>query len=196
MAFTYCKDCGEKIDIDDITCPHCGKPQHTGGYTYTDEKYGNTSGDGRKEQSFNGGYNQYGQGQYGQGQYGQGQYGQGQYQGQGRYNPYSQGRGFNPLYRTPMRPVKRPISKGLLAFSIINIVLSFFLLPSLIFGIIALIFTVQAQSAPSAKEEINKKKIALILNIVGLVLSIITVISSLALLAEALAQILANNGNI
>lgn len=158
MAFTYCTNCGEKIDINAPRCPHCGCVLHQE-HSYTHEQY--------REQE-NTGFNP----------------------NQGGFNP-NQG-GFNPLYRTPMHPVKRPISTGLLVFSIINIVFSCCVLPSLIFGIIALVFTIQAQSARNTEDEITKKKIALILNIVGVILAAATIVSSFIIIADTLPEILNN----
>ena len=91
-------------------------------------------------------------------------------------------------------PSKRPISVGMLIFSIINIVFSCCTLPSFVFGIIALVYTVQAQNAKTDLEEASKKKIALILNIVGAVLSVLMLASSVMLVMEAVAEIMANGG--
>lgn len=91
-------------------------------------------------------------------------------------------------------PSKRPISVGMLIFSIINIVFSCCTLPSFVFGIIALVYTVQAQNAKTDLEEASKKKIALILNIVGAVLSVLMLVSSVVLVMDAVAEIMANGG--
>ena len=187
MAFTYCTNCGEKIDIDNAVCPYCG--HRRAGYSYgreahsepkdTFESYYEDSRQNRDSYGEN--RNGYGNGPYGQ-TGGQGFNG-------GGYRPE------RPLYRTPdsMRP-KRPISVGLTVFSIINIIFSCCALPSLVFGILALVNTVQAQNAESEEQETAKKKIALILNVVGAALAIITLVSFCFVFADALAQYIANGG--
>ncbi len=173
MAFTYCSNCGEKIDTNETRCPHCGYIiSHSGSYTYGQEEYNeNRQGDSynQRGQEFN---NPNGQ----------------------SFNPNGQGFNPNPLYRVPMRPQKRPISVGVAVFSIFNIVFGCCTLPSFVFGIIALIVTIQAQSARTEAEETTKKKIALILNIVGFVLSVIAIISFGAMFYNALMQELAAAG--
>jgi hypothetical protein len=195
MAFTYCTNCGEKIDMDNARCPFCGYTRQ--GYSYERETFEQRPS-GAPEQSaeekrpfeieerWNGNENSgYGQGNYESGHSDRG-YG---YRG----NPYQQG---NPLYRTPNSPMspKRPLSVGLTVFSIINIIFSCCAFPSLIFGILALFNTIQAQNAESEEQEIAKKKIALVLNVVGAVLTVLTIVSFTVVFAETLAQIMANGG--
>ena len=90
------------------------------------------------------------------------------------------------------RGPKRPISVGLTVFSIINIIFSCCAFPSLIFGILALVNTVKAQNAESEEQEIAKKKIALVLNVVGAVLTLLSVMAFSVVFAETLAQYVAN----
>ncbi len=96
------------------------------------------------------------------------------------------------MYRTPMQPQKRPISIGLLVFSIINIVFSCCTISSLVFGVLALVYTVNAQKAASEAEETSKKKTALVLNIVGIVLGIISMVSFSVVFMETIKEILSS----
>jgi len=44
MAFTYCTNCGEKIDDSEVRCPHCGHVRgQERGYTYGQEQHGGQS---------------------------------------------------------------------------------------------------------------------------------------------------------
>lgn len=221
MAFTFCTNCGEQIDVSLEKCPHCGHP--TGAqknYTYGMDPtavnrqsqfaqnpqnnqnpqnpgepqnggmggMGNM-GDQRPPQN-NGspyGQNPYGQNPYGQSPYGQNQnpYGQnqnpyGQNQnpyGQSPYgqNPYGQNSPYGNLYRRPVQQ-KRPMSTGLMVFSILNIVFGCCCF-GMVFGIIGLVLAIQAQSVQSDREEIVKKKLSLAMNVIGTVLTIAYVVS-------------------
>ena len=126
MAFTYCTNCGEKIDDSVERCPHCNHPKGVDRvYGYTSENFGkketteqqgqqgnrnpwengqNTNG--QSGNPYNGGQNQYGQNgnpyNGGQNQYGQNgnpyNGGQNQYGQSGGQggNPYGNGQGRNP----------------------------------------------------------------------------------------------------
>jgi hypothetical protein len=195
MAFTYCTNCGEKIDMENERCPYCGHARE--GHSYGRETYSreNTEQGAFYEErgSFDGDSRGYGQRDQGFGQRDQdfGQRDQGF--GQGGFG-YGNHRGA-PLYRTPgsMRP-RRPISVGLTVFSIINIIFSCCAFPSLIFGILALVNTAKAQNAESEEQEIAKKKIALVLNVVGLVLTLLSIMAFSVVFVETLAQYVANGG--
>ena len=164
MAFTFCENCGEKIDIQDNVCPHCGykrggeyvPPERERSYSYSEEK-----GDEQlwKNPSNNG--TPYGTPQGGMytPPHGNAPYGQ--------YPPFAQRR---------VR-IKRPISKGLAVFSAINLFLGMLCTVGLIFGALALGQTISAQSAINEAEEVNKKKTALALNIIGLSLTVINIVA-------------------
>ena len=188
MAFTYCTGCGEKIDTSNSFCPYCGEKNAQGDYSAQKEAYGentpphqdinHNSQNGGFYQQPNGGFYQQPNGGFYQ-------------QPNGGFYQQPNGTPFNPYFGV-VRPQKRPISIGLLVFSILNMVLSCLVLPSFTFGIIALVYTIQAQSAKTAEEEIRKKKIALILNITGAALSVITIVSFSLMYADLIAEILAS----
>lgn len=219
MAFTFCTNCGEQIDVSLEKCPHCGHP--TGAqrnYTYgmdptavnrqsqmgqnepnaqngqaptppqndqNPQDFQNPQNQQPPQNNGNGwigdqrppenngnpyGQNPYGQNPYGQNPYGQNQnpYGQNPY-GQNPYNPYGN------LYRRPTQP-KRPMSTGLMVFSILNIVFGCFCF-GMLFGIIGLVLCVNAQNAQSDREEVSKKKLSLAMNIIGVLLTVAYVVS-------------------
>lgn len=223
MAFTFCTNCGEKIDDSEKVCPHCGHPKGADrSYRYGQEWYGNTDNgnenknnnddnnannnngsNGSQQQNPYGQYqppfgnnggqnngqqnqNPYGQNPYGQNPYGQGgQYGGGY--GNGGYNngSYSNGNyngGYNGQYqppfgqqtpwRQPNQQPQRQMSIALVIFSVINIIFGCCCI-GMVFGIVGLIFTLNARNAPTDEEEARRKKIALALNIVGVALTII-----------------------
>ncbi len=198
MAFTYCTNCGEKIDMSVGKCPHCG--QKIGeDYSYGREEYArrriedirgdNTDRDSQQGRSGIGGeyYPPKEQGENRQGGFDPRAHGNG---GRGDIPPMWQ-----PMWRAPMPQRKRPISIGLVIFSVINIIFSCCTFSTLIFGVIALVYVIGAQNAKSYEEEVAKKKIALVLNIVGAVIGVISAVSFSVLFAEALAEML-KNGNI
>ena len=178
MAFTFCTNCGEKIDDSEARCPHCG---HVRGqerrYTYGPETSGAfNSNESRQE---NGACGDNGSrpwrtpdGGYNPGGYNPNGFNQGGYNPNG-YNP--NGYGQPPFNRPPYVQPKRPISVGLLIFSIINIVFGCCCMVGMVFGIIGLVLTITAQSAPTEAQEINKKKTALVINIAGSVLMAVNV---------------------
>ena len=254
MAFTFCTNCGKRLDESADKCPYCGHPKGaertfyssapgenngTSGTNGTNGANGinggsENPGTGNQNPNPNNPYGQnpnnpYGQnpnnpyGQnpnnpYGQnpnnpyGQnpnnpYGQnpnnpyGQnpnnpYGQNPNNpyGQNPNNPYGQNPN-NPYGRNPnnpygqgtytpppyggqfRRPQQRPMSIGLLVFSIINIVMGSCCCVGSIFGILGIIFTVGARDCATDEEEIRKKKTALVLNIVGIVLTVLVIIA-------------------
>ena len=71
---------------------------------------------------------------------------------------------------------KRPMSTGLMVFSILNIVFGCCCF-GMVFGIIGLVFALQAQNATSDIDEIRKKKLSLAMNVIGTVLTIAYVVS-------------------
>ena len=179
MAFTFCTNCGEKIDDSEARCPHCG---HVRGqdrsYNYGPETSGAfNSNENRQGNGYNGENGsrpwRTPDSDYNQGGYNQGGYSQGGYNPNG-YNP--NGYGQPPFYRPPfyMQP-KRPISVGLLIFSIINMVFGCCCMVGMVFGIIGLVLTITARTAPTEAQEINKKKTALVINIAGSVLMAVNV---------------------
>ena len=118
MAFTYCTNCGEKIDDSVERCPHCNHPKGVDRvYGYTSENFGkketteqqgngqNTNG--QSGNPYNGGQNQYGQNgnpyNGGQNQYGQNgnPYNGGQNQYGQNGNPYNGGQNQNRGTQNP-----------------------------------------------------------------------------------------------
>lgn len=238
MAFTFCTNCGEKIDDSEKVCPHCGHPKGADrSYRYGQEWFGNTENKNDNNNSNNNGntdngsgeqnngqqnqnpygYNPYGQyqppfgnngnngnngGQQNQNPYGQNPYGQnGQYgggynnNGYGNNGGYNNG-GYNGQYQPPFgqqTPWRQPqpqrqTSVGLVIFSVINIIFGCCCI-GMVFGIIGLVFALNARNAQTDEEEARRKKISLALNIVGIALTVIyAVVYVIALLAG-----LANN---
>lgn len=214
MAFTFCTNCGEKIDDNEKVCPHCGHPKGADrSYRYGQEWYGNTENkdngntdNGSGEQNRNPyGQNPYGQngqnggqyqppfgnngnngGQQNQNPYGQNPYGQnGQYgggynnNGYGNNGGYNNG-GYNGQYQPPFgqqTPWRQPqpqrqTSVALVIFSVINIIFGCCCI-GMVFGIIGLVFALNARNAQTDEEEARRKKISLALNIVGIALTVI-----------------------
>lgn len=204
MAFTYCTNCGEKIDDTVEKCPHCNHPKGVDRvYGYTSESYGkgeNSAENNGQRQSQNGSSFENGDSGYGQGQkkpwengdsrYGSNGYGQGNGYGQSGQNGfgqnknpweggnnYGQGGPWQAPYGSPWQPrEKRRLSVGLVVFSVINILLGTCCAGS-IFGIIGLVFAIIARDATTEMEEIRRKKISLAVNIIAVVLTAIFVIS-------------------
>ncbi len=209
MAFTFCTNCGNKIEDGVEKCPYCG---HIKGsersYIYTQaetkpspmpqtenqenndqpkdpqtEPYGNPYADDQKNPNPYGGNGQ-SQNPYGnpyggsrQSPYGNPYVGNGQNNGSPNRNngqyPYGM-----PSPGGFYRPVQdRPVSVGLLIFSIINIIFGCCCSVGFVFGIIALVYTLNARQAPNDAEEIRRKKIALIFNIAAVVMTIALVVS-------------------
>jgi hypothetical protein len=144
MAFTYCENCGEKIDFAETKCPHCGYVR--GGEYVPPETDRNENEPPLWKTPDNAA-------------------------GRGQYVPPFYG---NPYMRYRPR-IKRPVSKGLIVFSAINIFLGLFCLVGMIFGSLALAQAIGAQHARTDTEEVNKKKTALILNIIGTALTVINI---------------------
>ncbi len=203
MAFTFCTNCGNKIEDGVIKCPYCG---HIKGSerNYTYGSYGDTPNEPKNEQQspqeqapqndqkphpqengYDRGQNPYGgqqdqnpySGNYGQSPYNQNPYGQNQSPyGQNPYNNQ------NPYGMPPpggfYRPVNdRPLSAGLLIFSIINIIFGCCCSVGFVFGIIALVYTLNARQAPTDDEEVRRKKIALFMNITAVVLTLAFIVA-------------------
>ncbi len=208
MAFTFCTNCGNKIEDGVIKCPYCG---HIKGsernYTYgsygenpnelknqapqNNGAQGEQNNSGQEQGPYNGQQNQYGgysqspygqnQNPYGQNQnpYGQNPYNRDPYGNQQNQSPYNQQ---NPYGMPPpggfYRPVvDRPMSFGLLIFSIINIIFGCCCSVGFVFGIIALVYTINARQAPTDDEEIRRKKIALFMNITAVVLTLAFIVA-------------------
>ena len=144
MAFTFCENCGEKIDFANTKCPHCGYVR--GGEYVPPENNRNENDPPLWKTPDNAA-------------------------GRGQYVPPFYG---NPYVRYRPR-IKRPVSKVLVVFSSINVFLGLFCLVGMIFGALALAQTIGAQHARTEDEEINKKKTALILNIIGTALTVVNV---------------------
>ena len=221
MAFTFCTNCGEKIDDNEKVCPHCGHPKGADrSYRYGQEWYGNTenkndnnNNNGGSGEQNNGQQNQnpYGQNPYGQnGQYGGqyqppfgnngntggSQYGQNPYGQNGQYGGGYNNGGYNGQYQPPFgqqTPWRQPqpqrqTSVGLVIFSVINIIFGCCCI-GMVFGIIGLVFALNARNAQTDEEEARRKKISLALNIVGIALTVIyAIVYVIAVLAG-----LANN---
>ena len=203
MAFTYCTNCGEKIDDTVEKCPHCNHPKGVDRvYGYASESYGkkeNTAENNGERQSQSGspfengnsgygqekknpwenGDNRYGQNNNGYGQnntYGQNGYGQNKNPWEGG-SGYGQGGPWQSPYSAPWQPrEKRKLSIGLIIFSIINILFGTCCAGS-IFGIIGLVFAIIARDATTEMEEIRRKKISLTVNIIAVVLTVAFMIS-------------------
>lgn len=182
MAFTFCENCGEKIDIQDSVCPHCGykrggeyvPPEREHNYSYENESEGAEP----LWKTPNGNQNQHGGAPHG-----------------GMYTPppYNSPYGQYPPFGQRRMPQKRPISKGLAVFSAINMCLGLFCLVGLIFGALALAQAVSAQNAFHDADEINRKKTSLVLNIIGICLTVLNIAAVIVgfILAGAAANPLA-----
>ncbi len=180
MAFTFCTNCGNKIEDGVEKCPYCG---HVKGsersYTYgqAEPSRPQTPTTSEENASQNGGQtpeNTPPQAPQ------ENPYANNPYAGQNR-SPYGNGR-YDPYGMPPpggfYRPVPdRPMSIGLLIFSIINIVFSCCCSVGFVFGIIALVYTINARQSPTDEEEVRRKKLALIFNIAAVVLTVAFIIS-------------------
>lgn len=155
MAFTFCENCGEKIDIANTKCPYCGfvrggdtdphEQEHSGRRVSSDGDLWRTPSEGER-------------GEY--------------------IPPYAQPPRRNPY--APPRPhsrpaVRRPVSVGMIVFSAINMFFGLFCIIGLVFGSLALAQTIGAHRARTDEEEVNKKKTALVLNIIGAVLTVVNI---------------------
>ena len=175
MAFTYCTNCGEKIDMSEGKCPHCGQTIGND-REYDRSEYTRQSSAPYESKS------------------------EDESAQRGQYFPPDEAHGggdrIPPMWQTffgaPVPPKKRPISIGLLILSIVNIVFSCCTMTTLIFGVIGLVYTVGAQNAKSESEEVSKKKIALIINIAGLVIGVLSAVSFSIVFADVLAEMLKN----
>lgn len=193
MAFTYCTNCGKKIDDSVEKCPYCGHPKGADRvYGYEEEKFGRGTGaDGRGGDPWENGQDQNNGNPYGNNGNPYGQQGQNPYGNNGnpyggnpwegpngqRQNPYGRDPYGQQFGQGPWQPrEKRKLSVGLLVFSIINIVIGTCCAGS-IFGIIGLVFCITARDAVSEAEEIRRKKISLAINIIAVVLTVIFIIS-------------------
>ena len=186
MAFTYCENCGEKIDDSAKFCPNCGYSKtgapNTGNGAETsgansggDNPYGAPGGYGNA-QSPHGNQGGYGNAQnpYGApGGYGQAPYGnRGGYGGE---NPYGS-------HNTPMFDNGQPrkVNVGVMVFSLI--VLFCF---NTICGIIAMVMAMNAPNEPTFEEMERKNKKAMIACIVGVIIGIVANIALFAVIIIA-----------
>ena len=195
MAFTYCENCGEKIDDNGKFCPHCGHSKNgaqgahqstPNGGAYTDgcssngqNPYGNGQNQygGQSPYGNQGGYgnqNPYGQNPYGQNPYGNGQnqYGQNPY-GQ---NPYGNGQqqppyGSYPPYGNQPYNGGQPkkANTGVVIFSVVVMVCF-----SMLFGIIALMMAMKAPNEPTEELVDKKNKTAIAVGVIGIVVGIVS----------------------
>lgn len=166
MAFTYCENCGEKIDDGCKFCPNCGHG-----------KMGTQNGGA---QNMNDQQPRSGQYSYGEGQ--------SPYGNQGGYgntpppyvnpNPYGNGYGQNPYGNGEPR---RQANTGIVVFSVI--VMVFF---SMLFGAIAIVMSLNAPKAPTEEQMQAKNKTALVLCIIGVVVGIVSMVMSFALMVMAI----------
>ncbi len=90
------------------------------------------------------------------------------------YDPAQQAQPTAPPQYGAQPAVQRPSSTGQIVFAVINIVLGCVSwCGSTIFGIIALIFAILANSAPTYQEAESKLRTAKILNIIGVAIAVV-----------------------
>ena len=174
MAFTFCENCGEKIDIADTKCPYCGYVRGSN----NDDREPSRDRRDRDERNGSDSYDSYdSRRQYDDGD----QLWRTPREGeQGQYIPPYRRPEPNPYTRqyAPPRPrARRPVSVGMIVYSAINMFFGLFFIVGLIFGSLALAQTISAQRARTDDEETAKKKTALILNIIGTVLTVINIVA-------------------
>ncbi len=181
MAFTYCENCGEKIDDTNKFCPHCGHSKTGAPNAQHTSQNGNASTDGQNANGWNtnsNGQNPYGneqnpygnQGGYGnQNTYGQNPYGNGQQPPYGNYPPYGN--------QPPYNGQNRKANTGVVVFSVIVTVCF-----SMLFGIIALMMALKAPNEPTEELMEKKNRTAIIINVVGIIVSIFFSIAYFAMI--------------
>ena len=151
MAFTYCENCGEKIDDTSKFCPHCGYSK----YASNGEGYGNSQGNTEGNNSY-GNTNPYsGQNPYGnQNPYGdQNSYGnRNQYGNQDPYGGFYQRKG--------------EVNVKVLVFALVTL-----LCFSPLAGIIAVYFAMTAPNQPTEELREKKNKYSVIASVAGVVIS-------------------------
>ena len=158
MAFTYCENCGEKIDDTSKFCPHCGYSkfaQNTGNYGNSQDNYGG-EGNGKPYGTQNpyGNQNPYGD----QPPYGN----RNQY---GNRDPYGNQPPYGGNYQR-----KGEVNVKVLVFALVTL-LCFSPIP----GIIALYFALTAPNQPNEELKARNDKYSVIASIVGVVISIVFV---------------------
>ena len=181
MAFTYCENCGEKIDESSKFCPNCGyskagvqaprngEPQN-GAYNNGQNSYGNMGGNPQNPYGNQGGYgNPYGNNQNPYGN--QGGYGNGQTP-YGNYPPYG-----NNGNRPPYGGQNRKMNTGIVVFAVI--VIACF---NMLFGFLALMMAMKAPNEPTEELMEKKNRTAIILCVVGVVVGIIATVAYIAML--------------
>ena len=174
MAYNFCQHCGTKLSPDDRACPNCGAP------VPRSEEINGQSGN-----NYQGEYRGENQQNYGQGGYAP-------YEGANSQGGYSQG----GMYTPPQPPMKRSLDVAMLILSIANIIFGCCGI-GMVLGIIALVFTVQAQNCATDYEYASKLRTARILNIVGIVLVALSFIFSYVFASwymELISEILAAEG--
>ncbi len=207
MAFTYCTNCGEKIDDSVEKCPHCNHPKGVDRvYGYTPEDFGKKESAESQSGSQNGqntgaqggnpwenGQNQYGQNknpwENGQNPYGQNG-GQGEKPWENSGNPYgSSGGPWQNPYGGPYNNGQsyggyqpwQPREKKKISVGLLIFSIINILLGTCcagsIFGIIGLVFAITARDAATEAEEIRRKKISLAINIIAVILTVAFMIS-------------------
>ena len=144
MAFTYCENCGEKIDDTSKFCPHCGYSkyaQNNGGYGNSQENNGNPPPYGNGNPYSN--QNTYGN--------------QGYY---GNSDPYNSQNPYGGNYQR-----KSEINVKVLVFALVTL-LCFSFLP----GVIAVYFALTAPNQPTEELRDKRNKYSVIASVVGVVL--------------------------
>lgn len=153
MAYTYCENCGEKIDVAGKFCPYCGHSK--------DGSAAFDNGSAQRDRENNG--NEYGDatGGYGRGD------------GNGPYRtPYGGAGGGSPLYRIPMPQGNRRVGRLNTVVMIFSVAVVMFF--NMICGIVAIGMALSAPNQPTQELEDKKNKNAMIANIIGIVLACAT----------------------
>ena len=110
-------------------------------------------------------------------------YGGANYNAPNGSNPYGGAPGGNPYINNQMKPT-RPVNIGMLVFSIINLIIGFCTCTGFIFGGAGLAFTLMAKSAQRDEDAKRNDRVALVLNIVGVVISILMIVAWVALMVS------------
>ena len=165
MAFTYCENCGEKIDDSAKFCPNCGyvkNDAHNGSSSSQGGVYGEDKNS--NEQSSYGSADGYGQNPYGNNPnpYGRNPYGNGQ-------SPYGN---YPPFGNRPQNGgEKRSVNTGIVIFALL--VTFFSSCVTCIFGILALITALNAPNEPTAELMEKKNKTAIMLCVIGIISTVV-----------------------
>ena len=201
MAFTYCENCGEKIDESSKFCPNCGyskagaqaprngEPQN-GAYTDGQNSYGNIGGN---PNGYGNNQNPYGN----PNGYGNNQNPYGNPNGYGNnQNPYGNPNGYGnngqppygnyPPYgnRPPYGGQNRKMNTGIVVFAVI--VIACF---NMLFGFLALMMAMKAPNEPTEELMEKKNRTAIILCVIGVVFGIIATVAYFALILNGSGMI-------